>query len=102
MQQPLGDLPGDLLNEALVDPGDGLMPSRGEEFSGAADLIYRSRDDPEVFFKEILGWTPWAKQTEIARAVAEAVREGVRHARGIPGFPADSRARVLTGPGQDP
>lgn len=74
MQQPLGDLPGDLLNEALVDPGDGLMPSRGEEFSGAADLIYRSRDDPEVFFKEILGWTPWAKQTEIARAVAEAVR----------------------------
>lgn len=74
MQQPLDDLPGDLLNEALVDPGDGLMLSRGEEFSGAADLINRSRDDPEVFFKEVLGWTPWAKQAEIARAVAAAVR----------------------------
>ena len=79
MQQPLSDLPGDLLNEALVDPGDGLTPSRGEEFSGAADLMGRSRDDPEFFFKEVLGWTPWAKQTEIARAVAEAVRgEGPR------------------------
>ena len=28
-----------------------------------------------------------------AQAVAHAVREGVRHARGMPGFPADSRAR---------
>ena len=28
-----------------------------------------------------------------ARAVADAVRQGVRHARGMPGFPADPRAR---------
>ena len=28
-----------------------------------------------------------------AGAVADAVREGVRHAQGMPGFPADSRAR---------
>ena len=35
-----------------------------------------------------------------ARAVAEAVRQGVHHARGMPGFPADPRARTLPGPGQ--
>ena len=35
-----------------------------------------------------------------ARVVAEAVREGVRHAQGMPGFPADTRARRLPGPGR--
>ena len=78
MQQPLSDLPGDLLNQALADPGDGLFLP-GEELSGFADLLGRSRDDPEFFFHEVLGWRPWAKQTEIARAVAAAVHgEGPR------------------------
>ena len=31
-----------------------------------------------------------------ARAVADAVRQGVRHAQGMPGFPADPRARSLS------
>jgi len=35
-----------------------------------------------------------------ARAVADAVREGVRHAQAMPGFPADPRARTLPGPGE--
>ena len=35
-----------------------------------------------------------------ARAVADAVREGVRHAQAMPGFPADPRARTLSGPGE--
>ena len=30
------------------------------------------------------------------RAVADAVRQGVRHAQGMPGFPADPRARSLS------
>ena len=34
----------------------------------------RCQDDPAFFFRHVLGWTPWAKQAEIARAVAEAVR----------------------------
>ena len=35
-----------------------------------------------------------------ARAVADAVREGVRHAQAMPGFPADPRARTLAAPGE--
>ena len=35
-----------------------------------------------------------------ARAVADAVRQGVRHAQAMPGFPADLRARTLPGPGE--
>ncbi len=40
----------------------------------AGDVFDRYRHDPEVFFHEVLGWRPWAKQVKIARAVAEAVR----------------------------
>ena len=35
-----------------------------------------------------------------ARAVADAVRLGVRHAQGMPGFPVDPRARTLPEAGQ--
>ena len=38
------------------------------------EFLARSLEDPSIFFERTLGWKPWAKQTDIARALAAALR----------------------------
>ena len=49
-------------------------PARATHQHPSTGVFDRYRHDPEVFFHEVLGWTPWAKQTDIARALAAALR----------------------------
>ncbi|MEE9286164.1 MAG: DEAD/DEAH box helicase family protein, partial [Dehalococcoidia bacterium] len=58
----------------------------------SADLLAvmrRSRRDPAFFFREVLGWEPWAGQIEIAEAVRDAIagdglkRIAVRSGNGV-------------------
>ncbi len=54
-----------------------------------AAVLARSRRDPGYFFRRALGWEPWARQVEIAHALAQAIhgagpkRIAVRSGNGV-------------------
>ncbi len=51
------------------------MPETKKKLTAAVTI--RSQRDPAFFFREVLGWEPWARQLEVAEAMREAL-----HGRG--------------------
>ncbi len=46
------------------------------DFEKQVAMLRRWRADPALFCREFLGWTPWARQAEVMRAIARRLNHG--------------------------